>query len=78
MTAAMVLSLTVYAIVTKTDFTICIGFLWVIGGVSLTFLVFFFIFPFQMKMIYCVFGVILFGLYLIIDTQMIVGGKRRL
>jgi FtsH-binding integral membrane protein len=26
--------------------------------------------------LYCCFGVILFGIYLVIDTQMIIGGRR--
>ena len=68
MTAGMVLGLTLYAITTKKDFTVCLGMLWVIGSVFLVFSLFSIFFGPTMRMFYCIIGVILFGIYLIVDT----------
>lgn len=73
MTASIVVALTIYAITTKTDFT-------AMGGILLCALVAFAFFGLfsiffgaAMKIFYCTLGVILFGIYLVFDTQMIVG-----
>lgn len=73
----MVLGLTLYAIFTRTDFTIMWGIIIVIF-VAMLMLGIFSIFvwsPF-LHNLYCSLGVIVFGIYLVIDTQMVVGGKR--
>jgi FtsH-binding integral membrane protein len=68
MTAGIVIALTMYAFFTKTDFTVCGGTLFVIGASLLFFGLFCFLFGEVLRMIYCVCGVILFGIYLIVDT----------
>lgn len=69
--------LTLYAIFTKTDFTtpwaILLAFMtsivmlltfWMINLTSFT------------QILYCSIGIFVFGLYLIIDTQMVIGHKQ--
>ena len=76
MTLAIVLSLTLYAIFTRTDFTT----MWAILVVFIMALIMLGIFtwiawtPF-LENLYCCLGVFVFGLYLVIDTQLIIGGK---
>jgi FtsH-binding integral membrane protein len=77
LTAAIVVGLTLYAVFTKTDFT-------TMGGMLLVFLIgfaffglFSVFFGFYLRIVYCVLGVILFGFYLVYDTQLIVGNKQR-
>ena len=77
MTAAVVVGLTLYAVFTPTDFTKCGGTMTVIGCAFMVFSLFSFLFGPTMRLIYCVLGVIVFGMYLIFDTQYIVGGERR-
>ena len=77
MTAAVVIGLTLYAVFTKTDFTQCGGAMVVIGCAFMIFSLFSFLFGPTMRLIYCAIGVIVFGLYLIFDTQYIVGGQNR-
>ena len=77
MTAAMVISLTVYAFVTKTDFTVLGGLFFILGACLTMFCIFAFIVRYHvLNMAICAIGVVLFGLYLIFDTQLIMGGKR--
>ena len=68
MTAGMVVGLTLYAITTKHDFTLCMGTLWVMGSVFFVFSLFSIMFGPTLNMVFCIFGVILFGIYLIVDT----------
>ena len=49
----------------------------VIGCVFMVLSLFSFLFGPTMRMIYCGIGVIVFGLYIIFDTQYIIGGERR-
>ena len=77
MTAAIVIGLTIYALTTKTDFTACGGVICVIGCAFLIFSLFAFMFGPTMHLIFCVLGVIIFGIYLVFDTQYIAGGKHR-
>ena len=77
LTAAVVVGITVYAFVSKTDFTMCgplpaIFLMLVIVGVTLGFT-----FPFSWNLIWCSLGAVLFSFYLLCDTQMILGGKHR-
>jgi len=87
-TVGLVLGLTVYAFIAKTDFTFWGGFLWM-ALFSLAFMgMFMGIFGANSYYIngysymntwyifYCTIGVIIFGMYLIYDTQLIAGGKR--
>ena len=68
MTAGMVISLTIYAMTTKTDFTVCGGALFIIGAAFCMFGIFSFLFGPTMHLIFCIIGVVLFGMYLVFDT----------
>lgn len=76
MAITLCVGLTIYACLTKTDFTLWGGFLFlallvfVIGGCILTF----FRAPLLMVIFDCI-GLLLFGFYLIYDTQLILGTK---
>lgn len=76
-TIALVIGLTAYAFITRTDFTTWIG---IIVVVLICFIFFGITCAVQWNPIlyslYCTFGAIIAGILLIIDTQMIVGGER--
>lgn len=69
MTAGIVIALTIYAMTTKTDFTVCGGLMFVLGAALLLFGIFSYFFGPTFRLVCCVFGVVVFGLYLIVDTQ---------
>ena len=77
MTLGMTVALTIYALYTDTDFTIC-GSLFFIISIGMLMLIFVSIFmsfvswwhPVVSAILVCV-----YGLYLVLDTQMIAGGK---
>jgi len=77
MTAALVIALTLYAVFTKHDFTVCGGTLALFSGVFIAFAILSVFFGPTFHLILCFVGVVLFGIYLIFDTQYIVGGKHR-
>jgi FtsH-binding integral membrane protein len=68
MTAGIVVALTIYALTTKTDFTVCGGMIWCIAAVFCIFGLFSVFWGPQLRFIYCVIGVIIFSIYLIFDT----------
>ena len=72
MTAAITLGLTCYACTTKTDFTFLGGFLFCALILLFCLGIFSIFFPF-LHTLYCVIGVLVFSLYLIYDTQLIMG-----
>ena len=78
MTTIVVVSLTIYAIIAKTDFTLCGGLFFVLGaalfGASLLKLML----PKSeiFEMIFSFVSLVIFGLYLVYDTQLIVGNKQ--
>lgn len=74
LTAAMVIALTIYACTTKTDFTVCGGALFVCGVVVIiaSFIGFFIRDRVYQLILSCV-STILFSMYLIYDTQLILG-----
>mmetsp|Transcript_27667 Transcript_27667/g.28805 ORF Transcript_27667/g.28805 Transcript_27667/m.28805 type:complete len:191 (-) Transcript_27667:148-720(-) len=77
MTLAMVASLTFYAYTTKTDFTIQGGMLFVIGAALMMLVIFgFFTRNNIFHILICVVAIILFGLYILYDTQLILGNKQ--
>lgn len=77
MTFALVVSLTLYAMTTKTDFTMQGGLLFVLGCGMFMFSIFaMFTNNKLVHIILCVAGIILFGLYLLYDTQLILGNKN--
>ena len=76
MTLGITLSLTVYALTTKTDFTAMGASLFIFGMALLLFGLFASLFHSKiLNILYCSFGVILYGFYLVYDIQLLVGGK---
>lgn len=78
MTCAITLALTYYACTTKTDFTMMGGLLFVFSIVLLLFGIFLMFTQNKvLHIIYSCLGVLLYSVYLIYDTQLIVGDKSR-
>ncbi len=79
---SMTLVLTIYAFTTKTDFTTWGAFLWIAAWGLIAFsLMFFFIGPTNaaftpLVITISVVTIIIYGIYLVYDTQLIMGGKR--
>ena len=77
MTFCVTLALTIYAFYTKTDFTLKGGFLFIFGMVVMVFIVFMcWGSNSTVSTILCAVIVVLYGLYLIYDTQLIMGKHR--
>ena len=77
MTCVMVISLTIYAIYTSTDFTMQGGLFFIVMAASLLFCIFgIFIRVKIILVIICLCGVIIFSLYLIYDIQLIIGNRK--
>ncbi|CAG9131858.1 unnamed protein product [Plutella xylostella] len=77
-TGVIVLGLTLFAFQTKYDFTTLNGSLFVMFLTVITFGIIAAIMQSQLlKLLYSALGVLLFGIYLVYDTQMIIGGKHR-
>ena len=76
-TLGIVISLTLYSIISKTDFTMCGGLFFLLGAGLLLFGIFMLIFGNwePLYVFYCCAGAVLYGFYLIYDTQLIIGGK---
>ena len=77
MTVAVVAAATTYAWTTKTDFTRKRGFIFILVVTLMMlglFSIFFYNYVFMMLL--CTLGVILFGIFLIYDTQLIIGEGR--
>jgi FtsH-binding integral membrane protein len=73
MTAGIVVALTIYAFNTEKDFTVYGGLLYVILVLFVIVGFFSIFFGFIFNLIYCALGVLLFSIFLIIDTQMMLG-----
>jgi len=74
MTLGLVAGITAYAWTTKTDFTRKTGFIWVFAMTFMMLSLFsIFFYSYILQMLLCALGVLLFGLYLIFDTQLILG-----
>jgi len=71
-TLVVTLSITLYAFYTKEDFTFLGGFLFCGVAMLLLLTIFSFFLPFLHTVI-CIFGVFLYSLYLLFDTQLILG-----
>ena len=84
MTMVMTISLTLYAMFTKNDFTklcgpfVCMGLMIIIAVSILMSIISSIVFAYTSTYIpfFSGFMVIIYGLFLLIDTQLIVGGKR--
>ena len=77
MTLGMTVALTVYAMKTKTDFTVCgsLFFCIFVGMLMLMFVSIFLSFTSWWHPVVSTVLVIVYGLYLVYDTQLIMGGK---
>lgn len=76
MTLGVTVSLTLYAFLTKNDFTIFAGFLFTTTSSLILSLIFMF-FDFGFLHIFiCSLAVIVYGMYLVYDTQLIIGGHH--
>ncbi|XP_028984320.1 protein lifeguard 1 isoform X2 [Betta splendens] len=77
-TALVSLSLTLFAMQTKWDFTTLNGSLWVFAWTLFSFALLCAILRSQyLYILYACVGTLLFSLYLVFDTQLILGGKHR-
>merc|ERR1712010_96997 len=72
-TALLVIALTLFAFQTKIDFTMCGGILFCVLFVFVLFGLLMAILP----LVYCGIGVLIFSIYLIYDTQMMMGGNHK-
>jgi len=72
LTCAVTISLTIYACTTKTDFTVCGGMLFVMICLLLCLGILSIFLPF-LNTLYCVCGVLVYSIYLLYDTQLIMG-----
>lgn len=78
LTAAAVVGLTVYAFTTKSDFTMCGGLLFVLVLVLLVAgIISIFIHNRWLQLFISIFGVLVFAMYLVYDTQLIIGNKSQ-
>lgn len=77
MTMCVTISLTIYAFVTKTDFTVCGGFLFIFGMILIVFGIFMWWgYSSTANTIYCALAAFFYGLFLIFDTQMLTGKHK--
>jgi len=75
-TAGITIAISIYAMTTKSDFTIFGPMLLIVGFVFCIMSLFIFLVGQVLNMIFCGLAVILFSFYLLFDTQLIMGGKR--
>lgn len=77
MTLGITVALTLYAITTKTDFTIYGGLMYILGMALLLFGIFaIFTDNRIVNIIICIISIIILGIYLIYDTQLIIGNRK--
>jgi FtsH-binding integral membrane protein len=76
MTAGMVMGLTLYAFTTKTDYSSCAGLCWALASTLTVWLLMCLIFGFTSRLAFVLLGVLIFSIYIVIDTQLILGGGR--
>ena len=75
--AVLCLGLTLFAFQTKFDFTYCSGILFVLLLNLIIFGILAAILPSDvLNTTYCVLGTLLFSVYLVVDTQLIMGGNK--
>lgn len=78
MTLGITLALTVYACITRTDFTTCMGIMHVLVVSLLLFgLLMIFMYNSALYLLFCYFAVVVYGIFIVYDTQLIVGGRYR-
>lgn len=74
LTLGVVSALTAYACTTKDDFTFCGGFLFACLVIMFFLGLFSFLFNEFFRILYCSLAVLVFSIYLLVDTQLIMGG----
>ena len=72
-TVACTLGLTIYAWTTKKDFTPCYAWMWGFSFILIVSGLLFFCFGMKYKIFYCGCGVLIYSIYIISDTQLILG-----
>lgn len=78
LTAAVTVALTIYAICTKTDFTVCGGMLFIMAAIVLVGSILgIFIKNKWFQIAVSMFSVLVYGLYLVYDTQLTIGKNQR-
>jgi len=77
MTAGIVASLSIYAIVTKTDFTAWAGMLFVVGAAFILFGLFSSLFGATMRIVYCTLGIISLEHTLYLILSLLLEDKER-
>ena len=76
--AIIVLGLTIFALQTKIDFTMCNGILFVLLLCLMIFGIFCGIFRSDiMNVVYASLGAVIFSCYIVVDTQLMMGGKHK-
>lgn len=76
--AIVVLGLTIFALQTKIDFTMCNGILFVLLLCLMLFGIFGVIFKSNITMVvYASLGAVIFSIYIVVDTQLMLGGKHK-
>ncbi|XP_065664964.1 protein lifeguard 1 isoform X4 [Hydra vulgaris] len=76
--AVVSLAITIFAFQTKYDFTMMGGFLLVLVIVLLCFGIFTIFFHSKIvRLVYACLGALIFGLYLVMDTQLMLGGQKK-
>ena len=79
MTFIIVVFLTIYAITTKNDITMSGSMIFLLSATFLCLIIFNFFFRFKfLHVIICCLGVFIFGIYIIYDTQLILGNKTEM
>lgn len=78
LTAAVTVALTLYALFTKTDFTVCGQLMWALAMVALVLSLFSMFLSVNnfMHTLLSGFFVMIYALYLIFDTQLIIGNRK--
>lgn len=78
MTLIVVIGLTAFSAQTQIDFTVCSSLVLIAGLIFFTFgIISIFVNVPVLQVLYSAIGTLLFSLYLIIDTQMIIGGRHK-
>ncbi|XP_054984790.1 protein lifeguard 2 [Sorex araneus] len=76
-TALMTMLLTLFALQTKWDFTLLNGMLFVLVSVLLIYgIILIFVKSFWLHLLYSALGTLIFSLYLVMDVQLMVGGRH--
>lgn len=78
MTVGVTLGVTAYACLTKKDFTTCYGVMFglLVGGIFFAIFMGIFYQSRSTQILVCLIFIVIYTFYIVIDTQMIAGGRR--